>query len=55
MAADAAVYTSVSLCWGGLPGGLGYGIASWGGLGPQRYVVYLFVVIYDILVHMFDV
>jgi hypothetical protein len=31
MAADAAVYTPVPLCWGGLPGGPGYGIASWGG------------------------
>jgi hypothetical protein len=31
MAADAAGYTSVPLCWGGLPGGPRYGVASWGG------------------------
>jgi hypothetical protein len=31
MAADAAGYTPVPLCWGGLPGGPGYGTASWGG------------------------
>jgi hypothetical protein len=55
MAANAAFYTSIPLCWGGLPEGPRYGISSWGGLRPQRYVFYLFVVIYDILVHMFDV
>jgi hypothetical protein len=40
MAADAAVYTLVPLCWGGLPRGPGYDTASWGDFRPQRYVVY---------------
>jgi hypothetical protein len=31
MAADAAGYAAVPLCWGRLPGGPGDGIASWGG------------------------
>jgi hypothetical protein len=31
MAEDAAGYTPVPLCWGGLPGGPRHGVASWGG------------------------
>jgi hypothetical protein len=31
MAADVAGHSTVPLCWGGLPGGPGYGVASWGG------------------------
>jgi hypothetical protein len=31
LAADATSHTSIPLCWGGLPGGPGHGIASWGG------------------------
>jgi hypothetical protein len=30
MVADVAGHTSVPLCWGGLSGGSGHGVASWG-------------------------
>jgi hypothetical protein len=46
MAADVAGHTSVPLCWGGLPGGPGHGVAYWGGVQPSRYVVYLYFLIY---------
>jgi hypothetical protein len=45
MAADVIGYTPVPLCWGGLPGGPEYGTASWGGFLPQRYVVYLCMIL----------
>jgi hypothetical protein len=46
MVADVAGHTLVPLCWGGLSGGPGHGVASWGGVRPSRYVVYLYVLIY---------
>jgi hypothetical protein len=46
MAADVAGDTSIPLCWGGLPGGPRHGVASWGGVRPSRYVMYLYVLIY---------
>jgi hypothetical protein len=55
MAANVAGHSAIPLCWGGFPEGPGYGVASWGGVRSQRYVICLCFVIYvvDILVHMF--
>jgi hypothetical protein len=49
MATDAAGHIAVPLCWGGLLGGPGHGVASWGGVQPARYVVYLHVLIYAVI------
>jgi hypothetical protein len=49
MATDAAGYSAVPLCWGGFSGGPRYGVASWGGVRPQRYVMFLGFVIYVML------
>jgi hypothetical protein len=49
MAVDVAGHTAVPLCWGGLPGGPGHGVASWGGVRSSRYVVYCMFFIYAVI------
>jgi hypothetical protein len=40
---DAIDYTTVLVWWDGLLPGPRYGVASWGGLGLERYVGVLYV------------
>ena len=49
MAADVAGHIVVPLCWGGFSGGPGHGVASWGGVRPSRYVYFLHVLIYAVI------